>query len=344
MERLRLELIWCAQLLSRNPQALQSSAARAYAAVLQRNAHTAPPAPLPLDEIDVADFDRASFDAVHACRRPVVIRRAFADAPFVGNWSLEHFRRRFGQTDVLVHEKATQGERLNGRRAVETTFASFVDGLNAGTDARYMVASTALFAQDRSLIDDIPLQQLAERFGVQVTRAEMFIGNSNHWSPFHSAWNENFFVQVEGNKHWKFVSPDQSAFMYPDYGFASGPNAVQTAFDARHPERFPLYQLPQQYFTVLQPGDLLYNPPYWWHEVTNLNASIGMPLRVQPRESLRSPFYLISKMQILSGLRDATWRGIYRDILSDKLHRRALKETTMNDDPIRVSYPTDTPG
>ena len=28
-------------------------------------------------------------------------------------------------------------------------------------------------------------------------------------------------------------------------------------------------------------------------------------------------------------------------ILSDKLHRRALKQTTMNDDPIRDSCPTD---
>jgi hypothetical protein len=33
------------------------------------------------------------------------------------------------------------------------------------------------------------------------------------------------------------------------------------------------------YETVLEPGDILYSPPYYWHDVINLERSIGLSCR-----------------------------------------------------------------
>ena len=30
---------------------------------------------------------------------------------------------------------------------------------------------------------------------------------------------------------------------------------------------------------ILKPGDILYNPPSWWHHVTNMSDSIGVGFR-----------------------------------------------------------------
>ena len=35
----------------------------------------------------------------------------------------------------------------------------------------------------------------------------------------------------------------------------------------------------QAWECVLEPGDILFNPPSWWHHVTNLSESIGVGFR-----------------------------------------------------------------
>ena len=72
------------------------------------------------------------------------------------------------------------------------------------------------------------------------------MGNAHNWSPWHSALAENFFVQVDGRKHWSFVDPAWTAAMYPNYGWVSGPTAVQTTVDRARVEDFPLFALPQR--------------------------------------------------------------------------------------------------
>jgi len=44
----------------------------------------------------------------------------------------------------------------------------------------------------------------------------------------------------------------------------------------------PLFQYIDGYRVKLNPGDILYNPPYWWHTVRNLSHSIGVGYRWMP--------------------------------------------------------------
>ena len=44
-------------------------------------------------------------------------------------------------------------------------------------------------------------------------------------------------------------------------------------------ERYPLFKYLDGVEVVLEPGDLLWNPPFYWHHVLNQSESIGMGFR-----------------------------------------------------------------
>jgi Cupin-like domain len=50
--------------------------------------------------------------------------------------------------------------------------------------------------------------------------------------------------------------------------------------DFRNPDyaSCPLYRYVDRYETVLEPGDVLWNPPFVWHGVVNLTESIAVSL------------------------------------------------------------------
>jgi len=52
-------------------------------------------------------------------------------------------------------------------------------------------------------------------------------------------------------------------------------------------KKYPLYNYVPKYSAHLKPGDVLYNPPWWWHEVRNLNESISVPIRVVTIDDLK---------------------------------------------------------
>jgi hypothetical protein len=85
------------------------------------------------------------------------------------------------------------------------------------------------------------------------------------------------YVQIHGQKKWVLIPPTFTPFMYP--AAVKGIN-WQSRIDFRNPDYAgcPLYRFVDRYETVLGPGDVLWNPPFVWHGVTNLTESIAVSL------------------------------------------------------------------
>jgi hypothetical protein len=58
-------------------------------------------------------------------------------------------------------------------------------------------------------------------------------------------------------------------------------------------QRFPLFRYVPKYTVHLKPGDVLYVPPWWWHEVTNHGETIGVPVRFLDDGGGNLPFSLL---------------------------------------------------
>jgi hypothetical protein len=105
----------------------------------------------------------------------------------------------------------------------------------------------------------------------------MYVGGPSTSTSFHCAGISNLYVQVYGRKKWLLVSPRFTLFMYP--ALSKGLN-WQSCVDFRNPDydSCPLYRYVNRYETVLEPGDVLWNPPFVWHSVLNLTTSIAVSL------------------------------------------------------------------
>lgn len=90
---------------------------------------------------------------------------------------------------------------------------------------------------------------------------------------WHCAIGNNWFIQVVGHKRWYFLNPKYSYYLGPLRYAAS-------VFILGNQEAKKLYKyLPIEYVD-LYPGDLLYNPDWYWHTIYNDDGlTIGVPLR-----------------------------------------------------------------
>lgn len=101
---------------------------------------------------------------------------------------------------------------------------------------------------------------------------QMFVGSSHVWTQMHCDVTSSTFIMVEGQKRWLLFPPTETLYMAP-YGHHRNV-AFNTEFDVFHPdlESHPAFAKARGFEVVLEPGDVLFFPSFWWHAVQNKDA------------------------------------------------------------------------
>lgn len=283
------------------------------AAARARDGFVAPRDACPLPELPATADRDALLAATDGLRRPVVVRGFAATSPAARRWTEESLRDSLGDVACSVYvqdeESVTRSWDL-GTRMESVTFAEYLD--RRRTEPLYLNNSTELFLARPHLVDELPLQTLRGRFHTpggtwdELVTANLFVGAKHVFSAVHCAYGGNFFVEVAGRKRWVFVDPALGPHLHaiPGRPFqylksAYGGSRADRALDrASVLARLPRYEV------VLEPGDLLYNPPWWWHEVDNLDDfTVGVALRHIPPPPSGSPSWANHKVWCLA----STW-------------------------------------
>jgi hypothetical protein len=83
--------------------------------------------------------------------------------------------------------------------------------------------------------------------------------------------------------------------MYPairkDFIYSGSPVDVRMSPEEQVQEGYPLYNLIPKYEVVLEPGDVLYSPQWWWHTVDNLSLTVGVAMRFRTGAFAENPIY-----------------------------------------------------
>jgi len=212
---------------------------------------------------------------------PVVLRGAAARWPAVRQWTPAFFARTLGDEPVrLLHmnpEDAGSG-RTDG---VDTTIGEALARLDEG-NAAYLRFVPAL-VQRPDLRDMLDVPWLSAHRGPLSPpgNLHLFIGGAGTDTGLHSAVPANLFVQVHGRKRWVIYPPSASPAFRPPMERAM---YFASRFDPDAPDAdaFPEASALPAYEVELGPGDVLYNPPFWWHKVSNPTVSIGVGFRWFP--------------------------------------------------------------
>jgi len=80
----------------------------------------------------------------------------------------------------------------------------------------------------------------------------------------------NLFVQLTGRKRFLIFPPEDWPHLYPFPVHHDLDRRSKVDFDAPDNDMHPLWQGAHGHLVELGPGDALYIPPYWWHQVQSL--------------------------------------------------------------------------
>ncbi|GAB3462192.1 hypothetical protein GCM10027321_23640 [Massilia terrae] len=101
-----------------------------------------------------------------------------------------------------------------------------------------------------------------------------WLGPAGTVTPLHADYDDNIFVQLWGAKRIFLAPPHHDEFLYPREANAL---LFGSPFDPAAPdfERFPLARQASIIEFVVEPGDMLYVPAGWYHQVQSLAFSLS---------------------------------------------------------------------
>jgi len=214
---------------------------------------------------------------VRGCR-PVVLTDLAHDWPALKRWSFEEFKRRYGKTTVQVQagRDADADYEVNKvRLRRDTNFGAFLDRVAASgiTNDEYLTASNELLRRPEfmGLLDDIgSLPDFCNRPAMSRS-ASLWVGPAGTKTPLHHDTLMLLHTQIVGRKRWRFVSPLSGPRVYNDFDVYS-PVDFENLDLARFPEASKIKVLD----VVVEPGETMFLPLAWWHQVTSLDRCISL--------------------------------------------------------------------
>ncbi len=252
-------------------------------------------APRPVGEVEEVAADHPDLATIvgrsRREQRPLVIRGFVRDATTTGDWAFERFLDRYGHEPVVLSCPARDG------------YEGLLSEVNV--PGVYLHNSELLLRRHPELLTQAGVHRLertlARDLGFSGV-AQLFVGRRDTGTWWHCAPAFNFFVMLDGAKRWTFIDPAESPLLLPrtrgpgrstfylsDHGAASAVfqkyrSLLGEAEPADHDQSHSLgaraFAHTNRTATVLRAGDVLMNPPYWWHDVENLGeSSIGMATR-----------------------------------------------------------------
>ncbi|QYF92651.1 cupin-like domain-containing protein [Massilia sp. PAMC28688] len=198
-------------------------------------------------------------------------------------------RERFGHLPV----RARVGDYIHtafapDRAMQDMTMAAYLDLLDAGSQALPPYLGNLELRQLNALCH---WPSWFDKMGPP----RFWVGPAGTVTPLHCDYDDNIFAQVWGSKRIFLAPPHHDQFLYPRQA-----NAILfgSPFDPEAPDyaRFPLARHAALVEVIVHPGDMLYVPAGWYHQVRSLTFSLSsnrwaraLPLALGGHSSLLRP-------------------------------------------------------
>lgn len=212
-------------------------------------------------------------------KRPVVLDGFALDWPAVRTWSLPYLATLEPKTTVYVEKgNVIQGDAdfavVNFQNYVQRLLDKDDEIHDPSRPKRPYATLIDILRVFPELTADLRMGFFTDLTMLNATYG--WVGPAGTVTGYHTDWSDNILIQVAGRKRVLLVPPERTNCMYPTrrYEFRSDMSAIDVK--AWDPVRHPRYAEARPATVVLNPGDILYVPPKWWHRVESLDISISI--------------------------------------------------------------------
>lgn len=243
--------------------------------------------------------DEAIFKEYYFHKKPVIIRGYFSGCQAVKKWNIEYFQKKYGSSQIKVYKGPTScpEKYVMSLRDYTDFLETNEERKNelSGDEKQLYLFNFQLMKLGKSIFDDIDVNPgfLLGKWYHKNWKRDLFFffGNKHSKTRLHydSLGTHNTFFQVTGKK--KFILGNYSE---SDKCYLNFPCNTFSPVNPENPdfEKYPLFKKANLFQTTLEPGDVLYMPPYTLHYVRGLQLNMSFNIDWHDKKSVREAFTL----------------------------------------------------
>ncbi len=215
----------------------------------------------------------------YATNRPVILTGEMAEWPALARWTPQYLKAKVGARPVEYQGERNRGPHFEIYKDLhrrEAPFESFIDQIlrpGAGNES-YLTAynsernsqALSVLHEDLGFLDKYLDRSAANPIGM------MWIGPAGTVTSLHHDLTNNLIAQIVGRKRVKLLPSSEVGKLYNyHHVFSEVPDLEDPSIDLA---RYPRLAEVRIYDIMLNPGELLFMPIGWWHQVKSLDFSV----------------------------------------------------------------------
>ncbi|HBI82523.1 cupin-like domain-containing protein [Orrella sp. NBD-18] len=235
--------------------------------------------PNQIPQMKLKEFVDKKIDIYEFCsknKKPLLITNVYEVFPELAQWSPEFLREKAGNKVIEVNTSKTDVFQ-EYHQPIKMTLDEYAREISLDTPTsgrRLYMGAQGVNQSFPEIKSDIHFDQMlpSEKLGLKY----LWYGPGGNTTGLHYDTMDNFFMQLYGQKRWILSEPDSFLNLYPRSAFSHYPRV--TDFNPLRPdfEKFPRARKVKFYDVTINPGNILYAPPYWWHQVISYSTIISV--------------------------------------------------------------------
>ena len=216
---------------------------------------------------------------IATARQPVIITGATKNWQACSLWTDDYLNDAIGNKKVPIfssQHSSFMGEPENGTAKFikPMRFRDFIHLLKLhrySRDIYYYLIQFSLPQLSSKLFQDIEFPVYCQNKLLQNYSCLLWLGSEGNITSLHYDMADNILVQVRGRKRLVLFDPKQTDFLYPFPIDCQIPHTSQVDIDRPDLTRFPNFSKARAIECVLEAGEMIFIPAFWWHQVYSLD-------------------------------------------------------------------------
>jgi hypothetical protein len=201
-------------------------------------------------------------------RIPVILEGGAKDWECCRRWSFDYFTENHGDEDCTVTSDGDP-EAISLRETIER--------IKKGDARSARICNLLQNHPELHAQTNFEQLRLLTNFLSFETSYQLFVGGAGRSTALHAGSTHNFIIQIAGTKTWRIIDPNYNPVIQPIVD--GGPLFRSYLNPCEDDPLYPEVQHIDLYRADLEPGDILFNPAFFWHYVTYNTDAIHIALR-----------------------------------------------------------------